>query len=441
MSHQPTLDGPEPQRKRKRLTHACNLCRSRKVKCDERLPRCTNCVKARVDCITIDPRRPNILAERREAQRPFEGEASPTTLEDLETPASIPSINQHLTQDDSTVAEPSASTREEGLLLAMPRFTTTNSLLVLTQWLDLAFTRIGLPSHFSVQYTRGRPSTKASVLLHDLLDGPLLETLRQLETIKYLESYLTTVNAVFPIFDRDSLFALIQLLQDTPALAHIQRPSVDFLVAVLVISASSPARAESSRDLCQRCLSYGFARITLLLEENSLRSAQAFFLMAVVLRGLDEMQTAWHMLTLAISVAQSLGIHLRFSNRYKASLGEEATREHANTWWSIYVLEKVMCLELGRTSSIRDFDCSQEILPPDDITERHSNQFKVIQGILSLARVQSEVSEQLIVSRHLEESGPDLRKAISEKIKTVVKLDQKLIKWADSLPHELRYGF
>src|SRR5271163_1508073 len=54
------------QRKRKRLSHACNLCRSRKVRCDEQMPTCRNCQRAGAECITTDPKKPEVqIASRR----------------------------------------------------------------------------------------------------------------------------------------------------------------------------------------------------------------------------------------------------------------------------------------------------------------------------------------------------------------------------------------
>jgi hypothetical protein len=44
------------KRKRVRLSHACNLCRVPKVRCDERLPSCHNCEVAGVECVTVDPK-------------------------------------------------------------------------------------------------------------------------------------------------------------------------------------------------------------------------------------------------------------------------------------------------------------------------------------------------------------------------------------------------
>jgi hypothetical protein len=69
----------ESSRKRKRLSTACTRCRSRKVRCDDKQPACTNCEKAGLDGVTWDARQPYIEVERREAQSLNPSVATPAT--------------------------------------------------------------------------------------------------------------------------------------------------------------------------------------------------------------------------------------------------------------------------------------------------------------------------------------------------------------------------
>ncbi|TKY87858.1 hypothetical protein EX895_003439 [Sporisorium graminicola] len=46
-----------PHSKPDRLSLACDICRKRKVRCDARQPKCTNCVRRGDVCVTSDPRR------------------------------------------------------------------------------------------------------------------------------------------------------------------------------------------------------------------------------------------------------------------------------------------------------------------------------------------------------------------------------------------------
>jgi hypothetical protein len=62
----PTSSAGAPP-KRRRLNFACNYCRSRKSRCDEQKPSCRACLNAGVPCVTIDRRRPGVSITRHEA--------------------------------------------------------------------------------------------------------------------------------------------------------------------------------------------------------------------------------------------------------------------------------------------------------------------------------------------------------------------------------------
>lgn len=52
--HEPG-DGPASAASTFRNVSACNRCRLRKNRCDQKLPACTSCEKARVRCVGYDP--------------------------------------------------------------------------------------------------------------------------------------------------------------------------------------------------------------------------------------------------------------------------------------------------------------------------------------------------------------------------------------------------
>jgi hypothetical protein len=104
------LEDTQLTRGRERLTYACKSCRDREVRCDDQLPKCSNCTRDGGACITFDP-----------------------------------------------------------------RFASDNSLLMITQWLDLAFARLKtderLSSHASSRHTSLRYSATPSATIRDLLDS------------------------------------------------------------------------------------------------------------------------------------------------------------------------------------------------------------------------------------------------------------------------------
>lgn len=82
--------------KRLRLSRACNLCRARKVRCDERLPSCHNCEVAGVQCVTVDPKRPD-------AEVPRKRVGSENTVRQVPTNGTAPSYNSAGLQQDQDI--------------------------------------------------------------------------------------------------------------------------------------------------------------------------------------------------------------------------------------------------------------------------------------------------------------------------------------------------
>jgi len=435
-------------RKRKRLTHACTNCRARKVRCDETQPKCSNCVKAGAECVTFDPRHPNAVVERREAQRPYQSPSStaatPPTYPDR--PSRHGSITQNRSQPaidlDSSNQTRSAApqpTPNQELLPTLPRFTGGSSLHVLAQWLDLAFVRLNIPQRFSNQYGRERLPVRAAVPQSKHGKDPLADlTSNQVEG--HIKSFMGSVNVTFPIFDGPSVLQLFRDWKDHSTTGNDVRDeqTVDSLLMALVVAASCSI---SDAQLSIHCLYHTLSQLQVLVEYSSIRSIQALFLMALVLRCRDEIELSSQTITMAASAAQALGLHRQVSRRHYTDLGEHRAQRYICTWWALYVLEKVVAFELGRLSVIRDFECNQS-LPAEAALAQSDTQRGLFRALIALAKIQSEANEQLALSRHMEEVSSDLRPAIRAKIEVVGELDQKLLSWARALPHHVRYlGF
>ena len=148
--------------KRKRLSHACTRCRSKKVRCDELEPNCTNCVRANVACVTFDPR--TLTAARRREAQSQPAEALPSTPSDgyAGAPSDQGAVMRSPSQQNFAAADDEAESPavSSPLLPVLPRFLNGNSLSVLTQWLDLAFARLGMTQRLHSTYKTIRASEK-----------------------------------------------------------------------------------------------------------------------------------------------------------------------------------------------------------------------------------------------------------------------------------------
>ncbi|KAF8980024.1 hypothetical protein BGZ46_004737 [Entomortierella lignicola] len=91
-------------------------------------------------------------------------------------------------------------------------------------------------------------------------------------------------------------------------------------------------------------------------DHSQIGTVQALLLMSVQQMGFCESQKAWLHVGMAIRMAQDLGLnkelpeHEQSRNRLSAELRKR-------TWWSCYVVERLVCAGLGRPLSIGQEDC------------------------------------------------------------------------------------
>ncbi|OAL03682.1 hypothetical protein IQ06DRAFT_291399, partial [Phaeosphaeriaceae sp. SRC1lsM3a] len=343
-------------RKRKRLTHACSQCRSRKIRCDEAHPKCTNCTKAGTECITLDPRNPGVAVERREAQKPVRQTlASPVCS--MRSQQSEPDLASQSQPSTFVPPQERRSSPNEELLPALPRLASGygSSLSMLSQWLELAFKRLGIARQLG-----GDASTREERAPRSRRAGHPSGIWRGLsvsDLTSHAGTFMGSLNTVFPIFTPSSMNHFVQGLEVSCRCSFDEqfndiRPIVMVLLVVANYQTTQP-------DIANEFLDVALSNFHVANEYPSVHSIQALFLISLIHRCRDEIVLASNMITLAASHAQALGLHRRFSRRQVHDLGKDKSEEYILVWWSVYTLEKIISLELGRLSTIRDFECNQ----------------------------------------------------------------------------------
>jgi len=411
----------QPNAKRKRLSHACTRCRSKKVRCDELEPNCTNCMRAKVACVTFDPRTLT-AARRREAQSQAtepspsrSGYGSVGAPSNHEAAIYSPSQRELATVDDEAES-PAVSSP---LLPVLPRFLNGNSLSVLTQWLDLAFARLGMTQRLHSTYKVIRASEKRPSYV-----GLTLRADDVLPSPAHVESaFSKSMGWLFPMSGGTALEDHETFL-DRPSPLHALMHAVD-------LAAGMP---ESALALSERCFGYAYNRLPDILEETgsrALNSIRALLLMSLYLRWRDDVEKAWQILSLAIASVQNQSLH----------------REHSRTplagskdlFWSVFVLDKLLSFELERKPMLSSVECNRS-LPL--ASEGHGR--SMFRALADLSTLQDEILEKLQSSRrreeeaHASQNATVLRQVIQDKLRLVGELDQKLLRFADGLPHGLR---
>ncbi|KAF9905153.1 hypothetical protein EC991_001973 [Linnemannia zychae] len=91
-------------------------------------------------------------------------------------------------------------------------------------------------------------------------------------------------------------------------------------------------------------------------DNSQIGTVQALLLMAIQQMGFCESQRAWLYVGMAIRMAEDLGLNYDLSEQEQARnpvLAEQRRR----TWWSCYVVERLVCAGLGRPLSITQQHC------------------------------------------------------------------------------------
>lgn len=456
--------------KRIRLFRACNKCRSRKVRCDERQPSCTNCVRAKVECITTDPNDPNQLsthARRRagtgHATSPSASAHSPTAdrasaaVEPLirsvgasQSPAWQPGTPLHPSVGIPTsrmaisglVHRPdlqherfdqvTGATFESGTQTAMldnaqgsgfavntvsateRKYLGSTSLQVFSQWLDLTFHLS--PNGLSSSFQHGMRHCEEMELPADLFMPSIPSAWRD-----YVEAFVSGPGMVFPIVSAEGITSTILYMcqHDLRTLSVRQRPLVATVYACLAIGADSLGHSSQGITL----LTAAYSLYAYLVAQPYLQSAQALLLICLALRGRNKDGAGSQALGQAIRILHTLGLHRKlngYGNLNREQL--EVVRLGVHTWWSAYCLDRMMSLETGRPPQVQDEDIDQS-------RDLQTEDLAALQALLDLGSIQGSVARHLCTPR---------LPTISAVLEAQSRLDQALLEWQNKLPPRLR---
>ncbi|GFN20297.1 putative Zn(II)2Cys6 transcription factor [Aspergillus tubingensis] len=466
--------------KRKRLSFACNYCRSRKTRCDERQPACTACLLAGMECITTDKRRPgvrvysrrrNLDAASTSENIPFQDTvqnpvASPLlgSVMGLAIPELLPMHSPGSTSPESITrlhddtfrirgAHPQHSSRESsctdcppapatapsrprerytGRLPMMPRFCGTSTVQLMTNWLDLAFRRLGIPDALSSAGLFG-PSFRSSTSLppSNLYPTGLPDPPTHLEASRHLSRYLSDVHPIFPIPIQgvlERVHSTIFTAADSPkALLAQQDPPLQALYCVALILGAGAARPTSTGFKAGAWMAYCNSLLGHLIGYRTIRSIQAIFLLSLALLEFDRVSDSHDVVKLAIGMGQSIGLGGGQRPRGSSTHPDEGIE----TWWCSVVFEKLLAFITCQPSSVGGIDPG---LDPSDWADDGSSTDLHFYALRGLGRTLHEINDQAIRVWEMEESQ-DLspEDSIREKLGVAGKLVMLLDEWHEKL--------
>ncbi|KAH8660162.1 fungal-specific transcription factor domain-containing protein [Xylariales sp. PMI_506] len=416
---------------RPRQSTACNWCRSHKLRCDAQQPRCQNCHKRGLECVTTDLRRPGSEGQRlvplgRHKRRTLSSPAARSVASGgvVETASTSPGLAAGPFDQvpRSPGGRPSANnltlvTDESGSLQQV--ITSGSSLYALVQWLDLFFSKKagwqptfpnflrGLGYSFEVSLPSGAPL-------------PELPSPSQVE--QYASAFFARIYPILPIIVKSAFVESVERLRQTLA-SKLSLPSGDYPALALAYAVFSVCADEAEGQATILGTSYlegAYGLLAHLIVIPNITCVQALLMLAFSLRNRNKDGASWGILGHAIRIAQSMGLH-----RFMSASAETADL-YARIWWACYVLERTMQLETGRPSAIRDDECDQ-IMP---VAEDGNPYFS---GLVSLARIQTRIIDLFYIKTNSHRS-------VKQMLLDMGKTDRSLLDWAGGFPESIRPG-
>lgn len=461
--------GEEPVLKRKRVAQACQTCRQMKAKCDGRKPKCGRCVGYDFTCLYAKTR-----SRRHEVNQDYGWDSSSSNA--------IGELRDGINAYDDLIRRLLRRNKEENFdpkelhaqvkdrvkraldrvaLLTDPRVTTIaspsdqdqssqspssqNQHRYLGEVSDVHFFNLVkgfLRTNDSSNPEQGFDSyeqdgevstTNNESIAHTLLPAPV-------ETRELVELYFSTIHIAYPFIPQSPFMANLAREGGIPNNAT----DLAILYAICAIGSyytSFPGRdtVSQTRHECyfQRAMAltaatsghHSIQQVTLLL-------VQCFYLLAV-----SKTDSCWTTLGQAVRIAQSIGLHVESPSPKSRSAIELERRRR--TWYSIYVLDRLLSLQLGRPPAIHDQDCSVA-LP----SRRADNEIDWTSDAMDPPEESPSVGDYFIAVIDFSQIvgcvlrdiyGPVHSRPTPEMILSTQNLDRRLVEWKLGLPRKLRF--
>jgi hypothetical protein len=227
---------------------------------------------------------------------------------------------------------------------------------------DLARARSNLRS-----YSRGiwkPPAPYRQSAAPELRDFQQLLPPRQ-TTEALLRSYYTSTHSVTPILHWNTLMQTVEGLYRPGSPLRASQAFMSVFFAVLTVGRLFVAENDVNRGYsATQLLETTRTLIDPWNDDYELDNARALVLVTMALNELNLKSAACSWLGRAVRVAQDLGL---YTEPGTASFVEAEMRRR--TWWTIYILDRSLAIELGRPMLIDDSDC--DVLLPAPIDDHH----------------------------------------------------------------------
>ncbi|KAK8048107.1 hypothetical protein PG996_016171 [Apiospora saccharicola] len=424
--------------KRKRITQACNSCRAKKSKCDGKAPVCGRCAGYSYHCTWGDQAQQN--------------PATPAALQHLSPSASgmerfreVRAVYDQLVQSVCLQIPKESRARVLNCLAIVqarsPRYlgeiSDVHFCHVVTQIAKLGDggDAVGDIDNYDPDHLPDRcpPPT----MLHDLPEPAEMDG--------ELQTYFSTIHFAYPFVSKASFSSRLEPLRAEGDPSGVAPSWLSLFYSILAIGAyynsfrqdQRPAEIPHQRLFQQSLAWYEYESQERSVTQIAALLAQCFYLLAT-----SQIERCWVSLGLAIRLGQSIGLHTsmeRHSRSGAAAVADDGT--HADSfemrsrlWYCMYVLDRLLALQLGRPAAISDHDCHVPI--PTRLADLEADDDDDDDEVTPRRRRRRCFSS--IIGRVLRETYHP-RRGITDSLESTRSCDRLLLAWKDKLPRFLRF--
>ncbi|KAH7406004.1 fungal-specific transcription factor domain-containing protein [Phaeosphaeria sp. MPI-PUGE-AT-0046c] len=228
-------------------------------------------------------------------------------------------------------------------------------------------------------------------------------------------AYFDHVHLFLPLFDR-SIFQY-KMIATYSRHAELIRECKDigWLVCLAMVFAFGCEQLhEHDPDQAQllRLKYLDFAKIYIrkLLTTTSLFNVQALMLLNMHHHTLGQKSTAWLLVGLAARMSITMGLHRNGSNSEFDPIERNTRRQ---VWWSVYILEKILCSVLGRPTVIDDREMTLR-LPDGSMLDQQGVTAEFMDCAFELVQMSYRIRQRAYFDSNTgEERSPPLGLAVS----------------------------
>ncbi|KAH7166423.1 fungal-specific transcription factor domain-containing protein [Dactylonectria macrodidyma] len=431
---------------------ACTRCRSRKQRCDQNLPACSNCERAGVECVSTDidgriaPR--SYMKSLEDRITYLETQLAAHGIEDVDMlPAELQSANLQpvdlQSTDMPTIDFSPAETSDIIPASAISPETDVESedlvgRIALNCLQPHAFSQ-GIVNQNGLSLLRSllaAPMTKVSWTEkksdnHSLLDELPRETSasvpRQEIAGRLLHTYFEHCNFFSPIISskEDFLTMIEPLYSDAsafnPNLINARfRAFVVFGTSILLLNRTDPSVPISRSEGYFAAATQLFSQHPGSICTGDLEHLANLLFIIQYACFSSNLTAAWHFLGLATRLVVELNLH---NERHGSLLDQRQLNERRWLFWSTYTFERNLCAILGRPFSIPDEAIETALpMPPSDEPER-----VLAAHLIKYRQLESEIYTTL---NHKE----PLNGAVLNKQQWKESIQRRLLQWHATVP-------